>query len=76
MNMPELLNTIELLRMFKSQKNYSNADLTENLTAFGWTWVESYVADLLAGKKKPTAQQNEYIKRFLLDRYYGEELAA
>jgi len=75
MNQPEILNTIELLRQYKAQKGYSNAELAVDMTLLGWQWLEAFVADLLAGKKKPTAQQNEYIRRYLLDRYYSETLA-
>ncbi|GAH54942.1 unnamed protein product, partial [marine sediment metagenome] len=41
----------------------------------GWTWLESFVTGLLAGKKRLSTEQNEYIRRYLLNRYYGETLA-
>lgn len=75
MNQPEILNTIELLRRYKAQKGHSNAELAADMTLLGWTWLEAFVADLLAGRKKPSAMQNEYIQRYLLDRYYSESLA-
>lgn len=74
MNQPEILNEVELLRRYKAQKGYSNAELASDMTLLGWTWLEAFVADLLAGKKKASTEQNEYIQRYLLNRYYGETL--
>lgn len=75
MNQPEILNTIELLRIYKSKKAWSNSELTDSLTLAGWTWQESFVTDLLAGRKKPTEEQNMYIRKYLLSAYHGESLA-
>lgn len=75
MNMPEILNEVELLRRYKAQKGYSNAELATDMTALGWTWLEAFVANLLTGKKRASTEQNEYIRRYLLTRYYGETLA-
>lgn len=75
MNQPEILNEVELLRRYKAQKGYSNAELATDMTLLGWTWSETFVASLLAGKKRPSIEQNEYIRHYLLNRYYGETLA-
>jgi len=75
MNQPEILNEVELLRRYRAQKGYSDAELAADMTLLGWTWLEAFVADLLAGKKRASAGQNEYIRCYLLNRYYGETLA-
>ena len=74
MNQPEILNVIELLGRYKTQKSYSNAQLAANMTSFGWEWGETFVSDLFAGKSKATPGQAEHIKRYLLTRYYESEL--
>jgi len=75
MNQPEILNEVELLRRYQAKKGYSDAQLATDMTLLGWTWLESFVTDLLAGKKRLSTEQNEYIRRYLLNRYYGETLA-
>lgn len=75
MNQPEILNEVELLRRYKAQKGYSNAQLATDMTLLGWTWLDAFVAGLLAGRRKPSAEQNEYIRRYLLTRYCDETLA-
>lgn len=75
MNQPEILNEVELLRRYQAQKGYSDAQLATDMTLLGWTWLESFMTDLLAGKKRLSTEQNEYIRRYLLNRYYGETLA-
>lgn len=75
MNQPEILNTIELLRRYKAQKAYSNSALAQDLTLFGWVWGETLVADLFTGRSRPSPEQTEYLKRYLLMRYYKENLA-
>lgn len=75
MNQPEIINEIELLRRYKAQKAWTNAQLATSMTALGWTWAEAFVAALLMGTLKPSEEQREYIKRYLLSRYYVETLA-
>ena len=75
MNQLEIINEVELLRHYKAQKAWTDAQLATSMTATGWTWTETFVAGLFAGTLKPNEEQREYIKRYLLDAYYGETLA-
>lgn len=75
MNQPEILNEVELLRRYQAQKGYSDAQLAADMTLLGWTWLEAFVTGLLSGKKRPSEEQSEYIRHYLLNRYYGETLA-
>ncbi len=75
MNYPEIKDTLSLLRTYKNQKSYSNATLATDLTAFGWTWTESYLALLFTGRMKLDENKIEYIKLYLLDRYSKETLS-
>ena len=74
MNQPELMNEVELLRRYKAQKNWTNAQLATSMTAFGWTWTEVYIAALFKGTMKPSEDKREYIKRYLLSAYEDETL--
>jgi len=74
MNQPEIKDTVELLRRYKTQKSWSNATLATSITAFGWTWTATFVATLFRGTMKPSEEEREYIKRYLLSRYYVETL--
>lgn len=74
MNQPEILNTIELLRRFKAQKNFSNAQLAAYMTSASWVWGETFIADLFSGRSKPTPEQAECISRILAMAYYKENL--
>lgn len=75
MNQLSVHNVIELLRRYKAQKAYSNLTLSQDLTLFSWEWGETFIADLFAGKAKPTPEQAECISRFLAMAYYKENLA-
>ena len=75
MNVPEILHAVELLRRYKAQKGYTSAQLATNMTSWGWTWTETFVDDLLEGRAKPSEEQREFIRRYLLTRYYSETLA-
>lgn len=70
MNMPEIKDEIALLRRFKTQSGFSNATIAAAMTAFGWTISESLVEVWLNGTKRPTTEQREYIRLFLLDYYF------
>jgi len=74
MNYPKIMDTLYLLRTYKTQKSYSDATLATDLTAFGWTWTESYLASLFAGRQKLDENKTEYIKLYLLDRYSKETI--
>jgi len=75
MNQPEIKDAVELLRRYKTQKSWTDAQLATSMTAFGWTWTETHVAALFRGTMKPSEEEREYIKRYLLSRYYVETLA-
>ncbi len=74
MNYPEIPNALYLLRIYKTQKSYSNATLATGMTAFGWTWTEALLASLFKGHMKLDKNKSEYIKLYLLDRYSKETL--
>ena len=74
MNQPEIKDAVELLIRYKTQKSWSNATLATSMTTLGWTWTETHVAALFKGTMKPSEEQYEYIKRYLLSRYYVETL--
>lgn len=75
MNQPEIKDPIQLLRRYKTQKSWTDAQLATSMTVLGWTWTETFVANLFKGTMKPSEEQGEYIKRYLLTRYYVETLA-
>jgi len=74
MNQPEIKDAIELLRRYKTQKSWTDAQLATSMTTLGWTWTETHVGALFKGTMKPSEEQCEYIKRYLLSRYYVEAL--
>ena len=74
MNYPEILNMVYLLRMYKTKKSYSNAQLATDLTAFGWDWSEAYIAALFVGNAKLDESKKRFVELYLLDRYSKEEL--
>jgi len=75
MDYPEIMNVVYRLRLYKTQKSYSNAQLATDLTAFGWDWPESYVAALFVGNAKPDESKKHFIELYLLDRYSKETLS-
>ena len=72
MNQPEIKDALELLRRYKTQKSWSNATLATSMTTLGWTWSEVFIAALFRGTMKPSEEQCEYIKRYILSGYYDE----
>lgn len=70
MSFPKIVATIEMLRRHQQKEGYSNAQLVTQLNAFGWTWQEDLIADLMTGRKKPTADQGMFFKRYLLKKFY------
>jgi|GEM_PF-2963074 len=74
MNLPKIQNALYRLRVYKTQKSYSNSTLATDLTSFGGAWSESYIAALFAGRKKVTAEQAIFVNKYLLDRYSKESL--
>lgn len=75
MNQPEIKDAVELLRRYKTQKSWTDAQLATSMTAFGWTWTEMHIVGLFRGTMKPSEEEREYIKRYLLSRYYVENLS-
>lgn len=75
-NFPTIVDTVEQLRGYKIYNSYTNAQVTELLQVFGWTWNEGHVELLLAGKKKPTADEVIFIQKFLLSKYYEINIGA
>ena len=63
------LDTVEMLRLHQLKEGYSNAQLADTLTIFGWTWNEGFVQLLMAGKVKPTNEQKQFFVRYLLSYY-------
>ena len=72
---PRVFDEIELLRRYKAQKNYSDSVLAIAMTEAGGEWSATYLARLFAGKAKPGPGQREFIRDFLLSKYYWETLA-
>ncbi len=75
MNQPEIKDAVELLRRYKTQKSWTNAQLATSMTTLGWTWSEVLIAALFRGTMKPSEEKREYIKRYLLSRYNVETLS-
>lgn len=75
MNYPEIMNPVYRLRLYKTQKSYSNAQLATDLESFGGTWPESYIASLFVGNAKPDEEKKHFFDLYLLDRYSKETLS-
>lgn len=75
MNYPSIRDEVELIRRLKAQEVWTNAQLATSMTAEGWTISEDLVNDWLDGRSKPGESHREYIKRYLLNHYYGVTLA-
>lgn len=64
------LDTVEMLRLHKLKESYTDAQLADTLNIFGsWTWQEGHLADLFAGRVKPTNEEKQYFVRYLLSYY-------
>lgn len=74
MNFPVIMDRLYLLRLYKTKKSYSNAQLAADITDFGWDWSESYLARLFAGGLKLDESKKHFIELYLLDRYSKETL--
>ncbi len=75
MNYPVIMDRLYLLRMYKSQKSYSNAQLAADMILFGWDWNESYLESLFAGRLRMDENKKHYIELYLLDRYSKETIS-
>lgn len=69
-NLPAMpYHIVEILRLYKIKSGLTNAQIATALTAFGWTWNETHVADLLAGKVKLTGEEEIFLTRYFIGRY-------
>ena len=76
MNLPTLKNVLDLLRRYKIQKSYTDAQLATNMTTnTGWTWTETHITNLMEGRANLTDAEIECVKIYLLNRYYYETLS-
>lgn len=69
-NFPNIPETIDMLKRHRDKHGYTNAQLASNMTTFGWTWNETRVADLISGRSKLTADDEAFIKLYLLQEFY------
>ena len=70
-NLPAMpFNLMEILREYKIKSGLSNAQIATALSDFGWTWNETHIADLLAGKVKPTGDEVIFFTRYFIGRYH------
>lgn len=73
--LPALLDPLTLLRRYQQQKAWTNAQLATDMTAYGWTWNEVNVAQLMLGRLKLSDHEKEFVKNYLLNSYYDETLS-
>lgn len=66
-----IVATVEQVRRYMAKDGLTTAAFVALLDVFsGATWREALINDVLAGRKKFSVQQDQMIKRFLLDRFY------
>lgn len=76
MNYPSVgASEIQQLRQYQAKNSYTDAQVAELMTVFGWTWSETHVADLLNGRLKPTETEQEFIKRFMLNKFFDYNIS-
>jgi len=63
------LEVVEIMRLYKAKEGYSDATIADALTIFGWNWTEQHVADLLAGRAKPSQEEKIFLTHFFLGEY-------
>jgi len=63
------LDVVEVLRLYKLKEGYSDATIADALSIFGWTWQETHVTALLAGRLKPTADEVVFLNNFFIGQY-------
>lgn len=76
MNYPTIPGEVEQLERYRDANGFTAAVLATDMIAFGWSWTTAHVADLLAGRRKSTANERVFIRKFLLQRYYEVNAAA
>lgn len=70
MALPTIVAINEQLRRHQLKEGYSIAQLVVQLNAFGSNWNATHVGDLLAGRVKPTTDEQMFLKRYLLNKFY------
>lgn len=75
MNYPTIPIESEQLEKYRYKNGYTAAVLATDLSDFGRTWSTTHVAALLAGRKKPTADERVFIRKFLLQRFYDYNIS-
>ncbi len=73
MNYPTVPEIIDQLRMYQRKAALSTANVAVAMVAFGWdstVWSTVHVTALLAGTVQPTEAEREFIKLFMLNRFY------
>jgi len=63
------LDIVEMLRLHKIKEGYTDATLVDALDIFGWTWQESHITAMFAGRVKPTNEEKQFFVRYLLSYY-------
>ena len=70
-NIPAMpFNLVEILREYKAQSGLTDAQIATALSGFGWAWNETHIADLLAGRVKPTGDEAIFFTRYFIGRYH------
>jgi len=71
MNLPEIPDIIAQLAQHKAKAGYTNAHLVISLNTFGnGPWVEDHFDDLFTGRARPTADEEMFFQRYLLNAFY------
>ena len=71
MNLPEIPNIVAQMAQLKAKQGYTNAALAALLDVFGFgPWVEAHLDDLFAGRTRPTADEEMFFQRYLLNAFY------
>lgn len=74
MNYPTVPEIIDQLRLYQKKAALSTANVAVAMVAFGWdatVWSTLHVGDLLSGQVQPTEAEREFIKLFMLNRFYA-----
>ncbi len=75
MSLPKIPYIIDQLRKHQLKEAWSINQVTIQLNAFGSNWNETHVADLLAGRVKPTTNESMFLKRYLLQKFYNYNIS-
>lgn len=77
-NLPAIPEIIDQLRMHMKKQTYTNATYATNLNLFAvaWGWSEGRVEALMEGRVQPTELEIEFLKLYLLRRFYDYNCTA